>query len=153
MSRSIKCLLVMSGVSLVGMAVIQAKGEVAVAAPRLGINAVIVDLNPRTGVPAPQGVASRGLKINRVDRGTPGAQLGLQPGDVIVSVDSMRFTTYEGFQHALTCAGQRPSFIIIDVNTGRLVRRATNLPHQSPNVCEPMKPDSYWMSIDLRSDM
>lgn len=128
-------------------------GEAPPAVPTMGMNATLIDLNQRIGVPAPDGTANRGLRVNRVTRGMPASRLGLEPGDIVVSVDSMRFTTYTGFQHALRCAGDRPSFIIVDVNTGRLIRRATELPHQQPEVCEPRAPESYWMSIDLADDM
>lgn len=121
--------------------------------PTMGMNATLIDLAPRLGVPAPEGTANRGMRVNRITQNLPAARLGLELGDIVVSVDSMRFTSYGGFQHALRCAGQRPSFIIIDVRTGRLVRRTTDLPHQQPRGCEPAPPDSYWMSIDLRDDV
>ena len=110
-------------------------------------------LAPRLGVPAPEGTANRGLRVDRITHNLPAARLGLEVGDIVVSVDSMRFTSYGGFQHALRCAGQRPSFIITDVRTGRLMRRTTDLPHQQPRVCEPVPPDSYWMSVDLRDEV
>jgi hypothetical protein len=154
MSIKSKGLLLLTGVAVFGtLLVLPALGEAPPPAPIMGMNATLIDLNPSIGVPAPEGIANRGLRVHHVTRGTPAAHLGLERGDILVSVDSMRFTTYAGFQHALRCSGDRPSFIIIDVNTGRLLRRATNLPHQQPEVCEPIPPESYWMSIDLVGDM
>jgi len=121
--------------------------------PVLGVDVTLVNLNSQT-LPAPHSLPNRGLRIDRVYAHTVAARLGLEPGDIVVSIDSMRFTTMAGFRQALVCAGQRPSFLIIDVNTHRLVRRSVDMPHRTPDggYCRPMPPDSYLMAIDLRSD-
>jgi S1-C subfamily serine protease len=122
--------------------------------PRLGFRGTLVAVDPRE-IPAPDEFANQGMRVDSVTRGTPAARLGLERGDVIISVDSMRFTTQAGYLHALRCAGQQPSLIIRNVRTGELIRRSVSLPHQLPPDDEagPQPPDTYLMSIDLAADM
>lgn len=120
-------------------------------APPLGINGTLVDLPDRV-VPAPSELPNRGIRVNRVYAETPAARLGLERGDVVVAVDTMRFTSYAGYRHASACSGDRPSFVIVDVRTGRLIRRSVEFPHRRPDDawCQPHPPDTYLMSIDFR---
>jgi len=119
--------------------------------PPLGINGTLIPLADRV-VPAPSDLPNRGIRVNRVYPDTPAARLGLEPGDIIVSIDSMRFTSYVGYRHALACSGHRASFVIVDMRTGRLIRRSVEFAHRRPDDawCEPHPPDTYLMSIDFR---
>lgn len=122
--------------------------------PKLGFQGTIVTLGPQAAVPAPDGVPNRGLRIDSVKAGTPAARMGFERGDILIAIDTMRFTSLEGYYQALRCSGQRPSIILINVRNGQLVRKSTSLPHQVPSdeECGARPPDSYLMSIDLRSD-
>lgn len=115
----------------------------------LGVNGVIIEVDSY-GVPGPSYLPNVGFRIDRVYRHTPAARMGLEPGDVIVSIDSMRFTTLAGARHAMRCAGQHPSLLLVDVRTGGLIRRSVYFPHwePAPELCEPRLPDTYLMSID-----
>jgi S1-C subfamily serine protease len=122
--------------------------------PLLGCSGNLVDM-PKRLVPSPDKVPNKGLRIESVRRGGPAAQMGLEAGDIVVSIDSMRFSTLDGYRQALRAAGQRPSIILIDVRTGKLRRKSCNLPHQEP-AKEDRKakpPQSHLMSIDLVEDM
>lgn len=123
--------------------------------PRLGFQGTIVDLGSSAVVPAPDGIPNRGLRVDSVKANTPAARLGLEKGDILISVDSMRFTTLEGYFQAMRCSGARPSILLINVRNGVLTRRSTSLPHQVPrnSECGPNPPESYLMSIDLESDV
>lgn len=123
--------------------------------PSLGVDGDIVDLPRRSVVPPSPDYPNRGFRITRVHPRTPAAAMGLERGDIIISIDTMRFTSMKGLRHALVCAGQRPSILIVNVRTGNFVRRSVNLPHREPDFdyCVPQPPDSYGMSIDLESDM
>ena len=105
--------------------------------------------------PSPDKVPNKGLRIESVRRGWPAAQMGLETGDIVVSIDSMRFSTLDGYRQALRAAGQRPSIVLIDVRTGKLRRKSCNLPHQEPaeEDRKAKPPHSYLMSIDLVEDM
>jgi hypothetical protein len=122
--------------------------------PKLGFTGTLVDLDPRIGLPTLEELASRGMRVDQVTAGTPAARMGLERGDILISIDSMRFTSQEGYLHALRCAGQRPSLIIYDTRTKRFIRRSVELPHAELPLDEavPRPPHSYWMSIDLESD-
>jgi hypothetical protein len=124
-------------------------------APVFGVDADIVDLSPYGVVPGPYGVPNRGLLIRRVFRNTPAAHMGLERGDILIAIDSVRFTTMAGVRQALRCAGDRPSLVLLDVRSGRLIRRTAWFPHRQPDpvFCEPSPPDSYYMSIDLVPDL
>lgn len=123
--------------------------------PALGVDGDIIDLPRRSVVPAPSDSPNRGFRISRVHPRTPAAAMGLERGDIIISIDSMRFNSMRGLRHALTCAEQRPSLVIVNVRTGDFVRRSVKLPHRRPDPedCGPQPPDSYGMAIDLESDM
>lgn len=122
--------------------------------PKLGFQGTIVALGPRAAVPAPDGVPNRGLRVDSVKAGTPAARMGLERGDILIAIDTMRFTSLEGYYQALRCSGQRPSIILINVRNGQLTRKSTALPHAAPpdEECGARPPHSYLMSIDLRSD-
>lgn len=122
--------------------------------PLLGCSGNLVDMPGRL-IPAPDKAPNKGLQIESVRRGGPAAIMGLEAGDIIVSIDSMRFTSYDGYRQALRAAGQRPSIVLIDVRTGKLRRKSCNLPHQEPaeEDRKAKPPHSYLMSIDLVEDM
>jgi S1-C subfamily serine protease len=123
--------------------------------PRLGFQGTIVTLGSRAVVPAPEGVPNRGIRVDSVKIGTPAARMGLEKGDILISIDSMRFTSLAGYFQALHCSGPRPSLLLINVRNGQLTRKSTSLPHAMPSdeKCGPRPPDSYLMSIDLESDL
>jgi len=122
--------------------------------PRLGFEGSLVKLSPRT-VPAPDDTPNMGMRVDSVQRGGSAWRMGLERGDIVISIDSMRFTSREGYLHALRAAGQRPSIILVDVRTGQLKRRTCNLPHRELSEAdrEPKAPDTYLMAIDLAEDM
>lgn len=122
--------------------------------PRLGFSGTLVDLDPRIGLPTLEELPSRGMRVDQVTVGTPAALMELERGDIVISIDSMRFTSQAGYLHALRCAGQRPSLIIHDVRTKRFIRRSVDLPHVELPLDEavPHPPETYLMAIDLESD-
>jgi S1-C subfamily serine protease len=142
-------------VTILALATVGALNATAADTPRLGFRGTVVDLNADAGIPAPDGVPNRGIRVQAVQANTPAARMGLEPGDVIISIDAMRFTSLEGYYQAVRCAGQRPSIVLINVRNGQFVRRSTSLPHTLPpdEACGPRPPDSYLMSIDLESDL
>jgi S1-C subfamily serine protease len=122
--------------------------------PRLGFRGTVVDLGPRAAVPAPNGVPNRGLRVDSVQANTPAARMGLERGDILISIDSMRFTSLEGYFQSLRCSGLRPSIVLINVRNGQLMRKSISLPHAIPSDkdCGARPPDSYLMAIDLEAD-
>ena len=122
--------------------------------PQLGLQGNLVSLKGR-GIPAPDDVPNVGIRVESVKRGTPAAAMGLEPGDIIVSIDSMRFTTLDGYRYALRAAGQRPSILLLDVRTKKVIRRTCHVPHQQApeSEREPRPPETYLMMIDLVEDM
>lgn len=123
--------------------------------PLLGFNGTLVDLPSNSVVPGPGDLPNRGMRVDTISRGTPASRAGLERGDTLISIDSMRFTTFAGYHQALRCSGQRPSLMIIDRRTGRLVRRSVDLPHKEPaeGECGARPPDTYLMAIDLVEDL
>jgi hypothetical protein len=95
------------------------------------------------------------MLVARVHRQTAAARLGLERGDVIVSIDAMRFTTLAGYEHALGCATDYPSLLIREGQTGQLSHRSGWFPHRQFDLesCRPKPPDSYRMSIAIPSEL
>lgn len=124
------------------------------AQPQMGFRGDIVRLKANT-VPAPEGVPNVGIRVDFVRTGSPAARMGLETGDIVVSIDSMRFTTLDGYRYALRAAGQRPSVLLIDARTGKLRRRPCDLPHRQPpeNERKPKPPETYVVMIDLVGDL
>lgn len=122
--------------------------------PKLGMQGELARIDDSV-VPSHPDYPNRGMKVLEVTPGLPAARLGLERGDIVVSIDSMRFTDMQGYLQALRCAGQKPSLIIVNVRNGQLVRRSVHLPHQMPPEEElgADPPHSYLVSIDLREDM
>jgi S1-C subfamily serine protease len=121
--------------------------------PLMGFQGTLVTLPANGPVPTVGGeFPNRGIRIDKIKPGTPAAKAGLEPGDIIVSVDLMRFTSYKGYFHALKSAGQRPLVWLVDKRTGKLVHRNIDLPHEQlpENERRPKAPDTYMVSIDPR---
>ncbi len=110
--------------------------------PKLGFSGTLVKLPQDMGV---------GMRINRVDRRSPASKMGLERGDIIVAIDNTGFTTWKGYYHALRRASQKPSIVLINVRTGRLIRRSCHIPHQQ-DWSEPQPPDSTYLAITLEED-
>jgi S1-C subfamily serine protease len=154
-----RALVVSFGIALFGVGSLGSYTSESLAAdlpkqPLLGCSGNLVDM-PKRLVPSPDKVPNKGLRIESVRRGGPAAQMGLETGDIVVSVDSMRFSTLDGYRQALRAAGQRPSIVLIDVRTGKLRRKSCSLPHQEPTEDDRKanKPHSYLMAIDLVEDL
>jgi S1-C subfamily serine protease len=121
--------------------------------PRMGFEGHLVDIS--NNLPAGENVPSLGMQIDGIKRGGPAWKMGLEKGDIIVSIDAWRFTTNKGYLQALRAAGQRPSIIVIDSRAKKLVRRPCSLPHAEPSAedLKPKKPDSFMMGITLEDDL
>lgn len=118
----------------------------------LGVQGVLIDVPARVDIPGPEGLPNRVFRVDAVSPDMPAAHLRLAPGDMIVAIDSTRFTTMAGFRHALVCSSDRPSFLVWRARLGRLTIHNVPYPHRQPDLdfCMPQPPDSYWMSIDIR---
>jgi hypothetical protein len=129
--------------------------------PLLGFDGTLVNLPANLGLPGPGGpddataTPSRGMRVDKVRKNTPAARLGLEPGDILIAIDLMHFTSFKGYHHALRCSGQRPLLLIFDKRSGKMVHRNVDLPHESLPEAErvPQSPDTYRMAVDLESDM
>jgi S1-C subfamily serine protease len=154
MRRTLAATVLPSFATAAALVFVGASNATAVETPRLGFQGTVVDLKPDVGVPAPDGVPNRGIRVDSVRPNTPAARMGLERGDIVIAIDVMRFTTLEGYYQALRCSGQRPSIVLINVRNGRLTRKSISLPHEMPSddECGARPPDSYLMSIDLESD-
>ena len=156
MSRTllVSFVITLSGIGCLGSCLSDSLAGEVPRQPLLGCSGNLVDM-PKRLVPSPDKVPNKGLRIESVRRGWPAAQMGLETGDIVVSIDSMRFSTLDGYRQALRAAGQRPSIVLIDVRTGKLRRKSCNLPHQEPaeEDRKAKPPHSYLMSIDLVEDM
>lgn len=121
--------------------------------PQMGFEGHLVDVSRY--LPGMEEYANVGMQVDRVQRGTPAWKMGLEPGDILVSIDGWRFGTPKGYLQALRAAGQRPSMIVVDARSQKLIRRACNLPHAEPSDADttPRKPDTYQMGITLESDL
>ncbi len=128
--------------------------------PLLGFEGTLVNLPKELGLPGPSGSddkttpPSRGMRVDKVQKNTPAARLGLEPGDILIAVDLMHFTSYKGYHHALRCAEQRPLLLIYDKRAGKMIHRNVDLPHEPlPEAQRVAKlPDTYMMSVDLESE-
>jgi len=94
---------------------------------------------------------ARGMYVYHVHRGTPAAEAGLESGDIVVTIDGMGFRTRAGYLKALRYASQRPSLVVVDVRTGRLVRVSCRFPHKQER--RRLDGDPFPLIIDLISDM
>jgi S1-C subfamily serine protease len=106
-------------------------------------------------LPGAEESANVGMQVDSVQRGTPAWKMGIEPGDILVSIDGWRFGTMKGYLQSLRAAGQRPSIIVIDARSKKMVRRPCNLPHAEPSEEDttPRKPDTYLMGITLEGDI
>jgi hypothetical protein len=120
--------------------------------PPLGVNGEVVDVPPRVFIPGPEKLPNRVFRVDKVFSDMPAAKLNLESGDLIVAIDSMRFTTMAGIRHALLCSSDRPSFLVWRDRQGKLTIHNVPYPHRQPDpdLNRPQPPDSYWMSIDIR---
>jgi S1-C subfamily serine protease len=123
--------------------------------PQLGFEGHLVDVSEYLPGHDSAKAASMGMRVDKVKRGTPAWKMGLGAGDIVVSIDTWRFTTNKGYRQALRAAGQRPSIIVIDSSTKKMVRHPCSLPHVEPTETDltPQTPDSYQMGITLESDI
>ena len=121
--------------------------------PAMGFEGHLVDIS--TYLPGTEEYANVGMQVDDVKRGSPAWKMGLERGDILVSIDNWRFGTMKGYLQALRAAGQRPSMILIDGRTKKMVRRPCNLPHAEPSEEDstPRKPDTYLVGITLESDI
>ncbi len=97
-------------------------------APSLGISAEQVRVGFRTA-----------LKVLRVEPGTPAAEAGLEPGDLIVGANGAAITSPAQLGAALRKSGGTVTLTIRDVNTGKDVPVEVKLPNAT--VANPL-PDS-----------
>ncbi len=116
------------------------------AQPLLGFSGKLVSL-PRS-FPSRNGI--RGMRVCAVNRGSYAARMGLERGDVIVTLDHTAFTSRAGYNAALRMCSQRPSLLVINVRTGRLTRVSGNFPHTRDTR---KHPDTMGLAIDLTEDM
>jgi S1-C subfamily serine protease len=111
--------------------------------PLLGFSGHLVRIDRHLG-----GGRHYGMHVDSVQRGSPAARMGLERGDIVVTIDNVAFRSHEGYLRALRLAGQRPSLVIIDVRTGRMIRRSCQLPHRQ-ETDDPVSSETYRMAIDL----
>lgn len=93
--------------------------------PYLGFDGTLVDLPRGSGIP-PQ-IKVKGMRVDRVKRRTPAARMGLERGDIIVTIDNYGFTSFDGYLAAIRRSWQRPSILIINVRNGKLQLTPTGM--------------------------
>ena len=81
--------------------------------PIIGFEETLVDL------PAGYG-GGKGYRVDRVNRGTRAARLGLERGDIIVFIDKMGFQNEEAFNWIMGQVGETAQIGIINVRDGKL---------------------------------
>jgi S1-C subfamily serine protease len=70
----------------------------------------------------PTRIGARGaVKVATVNRTKPGAEAGLEPGDVIVAVNQSRISTVDGFAEMLPAQGGLVTLLVRDVRSGEEV--------------------------------
>ncbi|MEI7687526.1 MAG: hypothetical protein WCL32_21165 [Planctomycetota bacterium] len=146
----VACLIAMGAVAAVLILASAANGNPPV--PPLGVKGEVIDVPPRVFIPGPENLPNRVFRVDKVFADMPAAKLKLESGDLIVAIDSMRFTTMAGIRHALLCSSDRPSFLVWRARQGKLTIHNIPYPHRQPDpdLNRPQPPDSYWMSIDIR---
>ena len=95
--------------------------------PRLGFSGDLVGLAGQYEIHLPNGM--KGVKIRSVNRVGPARRMGLERGDIILTIDNVAFSSWEGYFAALRMASQRPNVVLINVRNGRPTRRNCSLPH------------------------
>ena len=63
----------------------------------------------------------QGYRVNRVARGSVADQMGLERGDIVISVDGFFFKNEKAFDWIMKGVGKTAKVGVIDVRTGRLV--------------------------------
>jgi hypothetical protein len=84
--------------------------------PRLGINYTVIP--------------GYGYRVNYVMWGTPASRIGLEPGDVVLSINRVRLTYNGAHSYALSRAVRTGGWVTLrirDVRTGWVVTRSANL--------------------------
>ncbi len=114
--------------------------------PLLGFNGTLVQLPERFGF----GHRVKGMKVQSVSRNSPAARMGLERGDIVVTIDSVAFKSHSGYRAALRMSSQRPSLIVVNVRNGQLTRLSGDLPHERETG---EHPDTMGLAIDLVEDM
>ena len=107
--------------------------------PKLGFDGTLVRV---------PGYFGKGMRINRVDRGSLAAKMGLERGDVIVAIEDIGFRCWDGYYQALRCGSQSPRIGIINVRTGKFMWCRCRLPHNEPTERWPDEPHSFYIASD-----
>ena len=63
----------------------------------------------------------QGYRVTRVRRGSVADQMGLEKGDIVISVDGFFFKNEKAFDWIMKGVGKTAKVGVIDVRTGRLV--------------------------------
>lgn len=114
--------------------------------PYLGFDGTLVDVPARFGFDG----RIKGMRVNWVKRGAPAARMGLERGDIILTIDNIAFRSHAGYLAALRMSSQRPGLMIINVRNGRLTRVNCSLPHTRDTR---EHRDTMGLAIDLIEDM
>lgn len=114
--------------------------------PKLGFNGTLVELR---GEFEP----FRGLRVDRVWRGTPAEAMGLERGDIVVFIGrTMAFTNHRAYLYALRQQGAVTDIGIINVRNGELVWCKCRLGHnEQPHLDE--QPPPGVIMVDLADNM
>lgn len=129
--------------SLLAARSLQANSPRAPRQPHLGFSGHLVKVDDSIG--GKRGLY--GMEVDSVRRGSPAWEMGLERGDVIITIDNVAFRSRDGYLRALRLASRQPSFVIRNVRTGKLVRDTCELPHEQEEG-DPDPPDTYWLAID-----
>ncbi len=94
--------------------------------PKFGIDCTLVRLPQGAQLPG----HLRGYRVDRVRCGSRAARIGLEPGDIIVSVDGFFFSNKRAFDWIMSGVGKTADVGVIDCRTGNLVRLKCRFNHE-----------------------
>ena len=111
--------------------------------PRLGFDGELVDypawiggapkIAPRFITPGAVSKTCKGIRIVSVDHRSIASRMGLERGDIILTVDKQAFSDWEGYRWALRTSDQNVEILTLDCRKrgqAALTRTIVRVPHR-----------------------